>query len=570
MIPDGPAPRTARRVRRSTVVVVAVVVVIAVIGVVAVPFTLLRRRFGVLPKDRHIVEVLAHEAMLGDRPVGFERLGPPSSTVASRDPLYGSYRENIVLVADAVRIPQRKASMQLLELARADGWAVAGEECDERRQEYRFAGAKALGPIPAELEVDVRPSAGQAVAYVRVSAPHSANPRPPVAPRAEPGCLSRLADAPRTATTAPPPAARHAGILRAIDLGTGKLRWQTPCPVGADVLDGVRRSGPLLMTDCDPSSHAELRDATTGGVTCVLPQPVYAGTSATVDGSPAAPVVVASSTTSPTTAYGPDCRERWRSPRPVVPAPTEHVYGPGGGIVIVHLIDDDRWMRVDGETGAELWTVDCAGCGPPVLSGGLLLTGSPPAAVRALDPTTGATRWAREYEPDLGPKVSAAGAIALQWGHARDLGCIDAATGRDRGRTAAFGAVRDLTFARDIVLVRREGGVDILGTSTCRVTRAVDVPDTAALALGPTGFAVLDDHGLRWFDRAGGLRWSREVAGPTRTLAVAPDGSTVVVDDATNELTALDTASGAERWSSPIAAGSAHPVVIGDIVLVTA
>ncbi len=184
-------------------------------------------------------------------------------------------------------------------------------------------------------------------------------------------------------------------------------------------------------------------------------------------------------------------------------------------------MDDERvyvGLRVRGiralsrETGAPIWQEPNDITHPPLAIDGQLLIAMP-EEVRALDPRTGQTRWARPLPKQLATGMVASGDVALLADTAGELVAIRA---RDGGE-----------------LWRRS-----LGATTSHLPARLE-PHTVVLTMSDARVIALDDQN-------GKVIWERSLPGTLSAPATARDR--VFVGSTNNFFYALDAKSGGERW----------------------
>jgi outer membrane protein assembly factor BamB len=223
----------------------------------------------------------------------------------------------------------------------------------------------------------------------------------------------------------------------------------------------------------------------------------------------------------------PPYRERWRLPAPAGVSLSAPVIA--GNVAIT--VGQQEVYGVDPSTGRVVWRVDRAG-GPisvPAIApgGGLLVYVDEPAAAEAPAGETGATATPTPASPTATAAPSPSPTQAEGATAPAEVVALDLASRDERWRTPLA--------AVSTTPVTIDAGTAFVGDADGNVT---------ALSL--------DD---------GSIEWSFDVGGRFDTALAASDGAVVAVapteERGTVAITAIDGASGEQRWSQPFRLGSA-------------
>ena len=236
-----------------------------------------------------------------------------------------------------------------------------------------------------------------------------------------------------------------------------------------------------------------------------------------------------------------------------------------GGSVFVNA---DRVLALDPSSGATRWTA-ASTVGPVVAAGGAVFAGRPPGfALGAVDAATGAARWTDNQTMFAGP-VADGGLVVV--GGVLGVRALNPSTGKQvwGARHGGLGdlaldvkRVYALTGGKSDCVVRAYWRPGLLGLAVqlwkkdCGNT-TYGVGLVVAAARVHVGGAVLDAAtGRKLHD----LPRSRPGGG----VAIAPDGSAVVTDDAGVAAHAPD---GTRRWGTVVpAAPAGAPLLLGSTV----
>lgn len=198
----------------------------------------------------------------------------------------------------------------------------------------------------------------------------------------------------------------------------------------------------------------------------------------------------------------------------------------------VYVSSGNAVHAVDGQSGAILWTATTTGQTPPSLSANGILLSTACQAFSLLQ-STGAERW-RVSQP-----APCNGGIP---------GSVAYSSGRAYVRDFDFTAFRPTLVARDAETGALAGSANVFGFTN------VPIP-----AVGADAVYVLNGGTLQRFDPSlQTVSWSFAGDG---TLASAPlvIGGVVLVGGYNGKLYALDSTTGAERWSTLVPAGIDAP-----------
>jgi outer membrane protein assembly factor BamB len=215
--------------------------------------------------------------------------------------------------------------------------------------------------------------------------------------------------------------------------------------------------------------------------------------------------------------------EKDREPQPVPILPAEEVWSTtfDGTPAANAWMDDQRvyvGLRIRGlravsrATGEQVWAGSVDITHPPLAIDDQLVIALPDE-LRALDPLTGTTRWARRLPKQLGAPLAGSGGRVFAADHAGNLVALRAADGEATWRHS-FGAV-------------------------CSRQPIVAAANLLVIALADRRVIALDTE-------TGQIRWERSLPGTVSALAAARDR--VLVGSTDNFLYALDPESGDERW----------------------
>ncbi|MEV0611786.1 PQQ-binding-like beta-propeller repeat protein [Nonomuraea sp. NPDC050404] len=245
-------------------------------------------------------------------------------------------------------------------------------------------------------------------------------------------------------------------------------------------------------------------------------------------------------------------RPRWRYPAQDLGF---HFLTTRGHVI---LCADGEIVALDAATGRRLWRFRTAGScawSRPVRAGGTVYMGDL-SAVHALDMVTGRPRWSvrtgsREGE---GTWVASAGEVVYVAGADRRVRALDAATGAQRWSTRLGGALTaaPLPAGATVYVRSADHNVHALDARTGR-TRWTALTSVIDPALGLTAgqnhlYAVTSAGILSAFDTATGAeRWSTSLGGVIVVGPVVQKGVVYVSTDG-GVVHALDGATGARRW----------------------
>jgi outer membrane protein assembly factor BamB len=257
------------------------------------------------------------------------------------------------------------------------------------------------------------------------------------------------------------------------------------------------------------------------------------------------------------------------------------VVGSLAGCAAVH--GDDPPIETDWHVGPDAPTSVAA------TESGRLLAGWGPfrdePIVAELDQATGERRWGVTVGKGERSPVAVAGERAYAFSKAETLVAVDAVAGEPVWQRplapvdeADPGVVEFAPVPLgDRLVVPVSGTEDDVPDRLVGVVRDDGEPlfthRFAASLSGAPGAAAdglvvpLVDGRVAFIDRTGTRRWTRDVGGAASAVGVA--GGTAYLGAATEALLALDTATGEDRWTEPLAnTGFARPLVTDDWVFV--
>jgi outer membrane protein assembly factor BamB len=249
-------------------------------------------------------------------------------------------------------------------------------------------------------------------------------------------------------------------VVYALNLATGRQRWQTVLDRGTDlqwaapVVDG----GQVLVADTlshqgsAPTSHLHALDAGTGQLRW------KADLHADQQGFFAEPPVVADGLVYVATASRrllalevDSGREVWRA------SGSPEVAGVRGGLVIAAI--GDRLAALDAGSGLRRWEVPLSGGGEhwPVLEGDTVYVASKDDVI-AVDATAGTTRWQVPADAAVGPPVPAGGRLYVATRNR--LLALDASSGRSLWTSARWKIVNGpLATPGSVVVATADGAL---------------------------------------------------------------------------------------------------------------